>query len=219
MVKTTMPLPSATSNTRIRVIVADDHVTVREGLSSIIGRQSDMELVGEAANGREAVQLWEALQPHVGLFDLRMPELDGVAAIQEIRQRDPVARIIVLTTFDTDNDIVRAISAGALGYLLKDSAREALLEAIRRVHHGETFIPPALVAKLAAGMSGESLTGRELDVLALMASGKSNKDIGLKLYISDNTVRSHVRAIFSKLNVLSRTAAVAVATRRGLIRS
>lgn len=211
--------PPQTCTTRIRVLVADDHVTVREGLSAMIGRQADMALVGEVANGREAVERWEALQPQVALLDLRMPEMDGVAATRAIRQRDPTARIIVLTTFDTDNDIASAISAGARGYLLKDATRDELLDAIRRVHRGETVIPPALVAKLAAGMRSESLTVRELDVLALLASGKSNKDIGLKLHISDNTVRSHVRAIFAKLNALSRTEAVAVATRRGLIRA
>lgn len=204
--------------TRVRVLVADDHVTVREGLSAIIGRQADMEIVGEAANGREAVELWQSLHPDVTLLDVRMPEQDGVASITEIRQREPSARIIVLTTFDTDNDIARAIGAGAKGYLLKDAKREELLDAIRRVHQGETVIPPSLVAKLAAGMSSEPLTVRELDVLQLLALGKSNKEIGLKLYISDTTVRSHIRGIFAKLNVLSRTEAVAVATRRGLIK-
>lgn len=204
--------------TRVRVLVADDHVTVREGLSAIIGRQADMEIVGEAANGREAVELWQSLHPDVTLLDVRMPEQDGVASITEIRQREPSARIIVLTTFDTDNDIARAIGAGAKGYLLKDAKREELLDAIRRVHQGETVIPPSLVAKLAAGMSSEPLTVRELDVLQLLALGKSNKEIGLNLYISDTTVRSHIRGIFAKLNVLSRTEAVAVATRRGLIK-
>jgi two-component system NarL family response regulator len=146
-----------------------------------------------------------------------MPVLDGVGAIEEIRRQDALARVIVLTTFDTDADISRAIKAGAKGYMLKDAQREELLECIRKVHAGETSIPPALVAKLAAGMSNEALTGRELEVLSLLSRGKSNKEIGVNLYISETTVKSHLRSIFSKLNVLSRTEAIAAASRRGLI--
>lgn len=202
---------------RIRVLIADDHVMVREGLAAIIGRQPDMMVAGEAAHGREAVDLWRAHHPDVALLDLRMPVLDGVGAIEEIRQQDALARVIVLTTFDTDTDISRAIKAGAKGYLLKDAQREDLLECIRRVHAGETSIAPALVAKLAAGMSNEALTGRELEVLTLLSCGRSNKDIAVNLYISETTVKSHLRSIFSKLNVLSRTEAIAAASRRGLV--
>lgn len=202
---------------KIRVLIADDHVTVREGLAAIIGRQLDMMVVGEAANGRDAVNLWREHSPHVMLLDLRMPLLDGVGAISDIRQQQPSARIIVLTTFDTDNDISRAISAGAKGYLLKDSQREEILECIRKVHAGETCIPASLVAKLAASMRSESLTGRELEVLTLLAHGKSNKEMGTKLYISETTVKAHLRSIFTKLNVLSRTEAITVANQRGLI--
>jgi len=202
---------------KIRVLVADDHVTVREGLAAIIGRQPDMTVVGEAAHGRDAVEVWRKHHPDVALLDLRMPVLDGVGAIEEIRQQDASARVIVLTTFDTDADISRAIKAGAKGYLLKDAQREDLLECIRKVHAGETSIPPALVAKLAAGMSNETLTGRELEVLSLLSRGKSNKEIGVNLYISETTVKSHLRSIFSKLNVLSRTEAIAAASRRGLV--
>lgn len=203
---------------KIRVLIADDHVTVREGLAAMIGRQADMEVVGEAATGRRAVELWFSLRPDIVLLDLRMPELDGVGAIAEIRQRDAAARIIILTTFDTDSDISNAIRAGARGYLLKDSQREDLLDSIRRVHAGETSISPSLVAKLAAGISSETLTGRELDVLTLLARGKSNKEIGAHLYISETTVKSHLRSIFTKLNVLSRTEAITVACRRGLVK-
>jgi len=202
---------------KIRVLIADDHVTVREGLAAMIGRQPDMMVVGEAANGREAVDLWRKHRPDVALLDLRMPLLDGVGAIDEIRRRDASARVVVLTTFDTDNEISRAIKAGAKGYLLKDAQREELLECIRKVHAGETCIPPALVAKLAASMSSEALTGRELDVLTLLARGKSNKEIGVNLYISETTVKSHLRSIFTKLNVLSRTEAITSASRRGLV--
>ena len=201
----------------IRVLIADDHVTVREGLAAIIGRQADMEVAGEAASGQAAVDLWRERRPDVTLMDLRMPVMDGAVAIGEIRRIEPSARIIVLTTFDTDNDITRAIRAGAKGYLLKDAERDDLLGCIRRVHAGETCIPAALVAKLAAGMSTESLTARELDVLKLLAAGKSNKEIALKLSITETTVKSHLRSIFTKLGVLSRTEAVTVATRRGLV--
>jgi DNA-binding NarL/FixJ family response regulator len=201
----------------IRVLVADDHVTVREGLVAMIGRQRDMEVVAQATQGREAVELWREHRPDVTLLDVRMPVLDGIGAIGEIRLIDVDARILVLTTFDTDNEISLVIKAGAKGYLLKDAPREELLDGIRRVHAGEICIPPALVAKLAAGMSSQDLTRRELDVLSLLASGKSNKDIGALLYISETTVKSHLRAIFTKLQVLSRTEAITVASRRGLI--
>ena len=203
---------------KIQVLVADDHVTVREGLAAIIGRQPDMQVIGEAANGREAVDLWLQHRPDVTLLDLRMPLLDGVGAMDAIRQQDASARIVVLTTFDTDNEIARAIKSGAKGYLLRDAQREELLECVRKVHGGETCIAPALVAKLAAGISSEALTGRELDVLTLLARGKSNKEIGVNLYISETTVKSHLRSIFAKLNVLSRTEAITVASRRGLVR-
>ena len=143
-----------------------------------------MTVVGEAGNGREAVELWKEHQPDVTLLDLRMPELDGVGAIKEIRSSDENARIIVLTTFDGDEDIYRAIQAGAKGYLLKDVPREALMDCIRRVHAGETSVPVHLAAKLAERVSGETLSEREIDVLKLMAQGKSNKEIGSALFTS-----------------------------------
>jgi len=153
----------------------------------------------------------------VTLLDLRMPVLDGVGAIENIRARDPAARIVVLTTFDTDNDISRAVTAGARGYLLKDAPREELLEAIRHVDKGEMHLSPALVAKLASGLGDEALTAREHGVLALLALGRSNKDIGLALDIGETTVKSHLRSIFAKLRVVSRTEAISVASRRGLL--
>jgi DNA-binding NarL/FixJ family response regulator len=206
------------STERIRVLIADDHVTVREGLAAIIGRQQDMMVVAEAASGREAVDLWREHRPDVALFDLRMPELDGVGAINEVRRHNVEARIIVLTTFDTDNDISCAIKAGAKAYLLKDAQREDLLECIRKVHSGQTCIPPPVLAKLMAGLGDEALTGRELEVLTLLASGNSNKEIGAHLHIGETTVKAHLRSIFNKLNVLSRTEAISVASRRGLVR-
>jgi DNA-binding NarL/FixJ family response regulator len=207
------------SKARIRVLIADDHGVVREGLVSMIQRnKADMTVVGEASSGCEAVELWKEHRPDVTLLDLRMPELDGVDAIKEIRATDEKARIIVLTTFDGDEDIYRAIQAGAKGYLLKDVPREALMDSIRRVHAGETSVPGYLVAKLADRVSGETLSRREIEVLKLMAQGKSNKEIGSALFISEGTVKSHGKAIFAKMNVVSRSEAVAEATRRGLIR-
>lgn len=202
---------------KIRVLIADDHVTVTAGLASIIGMQPDMMVVAESTNGREAVDRWRHHRPDVALIDLRMPVLDGVGAIAEIHEEDPGARVVVLTTYDTDNEIYRAIKAGAKGYVLKDARREELLDCIRRVSRGETSIPQSLIEKLASGVSSDSLTGRELDVLTLLARGKSNKEIGSNLYISETTVKAHLRSIFCKLNVLSRTEAVATASRRGLV--
>jgi DNA-binding NarL/FixJ family response regulator len=203
----------------IRVLIADDHGVVREGLVSMIQRnRADMSVVGEASNGREAVELWKQHRPDVTLLDLRMPELDGVQVIKEIRATDKNARIIVLTTFDGDEDIYRAIQAGAKGYLLKDVTREALMDSIRRVHVGETSVPLNLVTKLADRISGETLSEREMEVLRLMAKGKSNKEIASALFISEGTVKSHGKSIFAKMNVNSRTEAVSEATRRGFLR-
>lgn len=204
---------------RIRVLIADDHGVVREGLVSMIKRnRADMTVAGEASNGREAVELWKRERPDVTLLDLRMPELDGVEVIKEIRAADKKARIIVLTTFDGDEDIYRAIQAGAKGYLLKDVPREALMNSIRRVHAGETSVPLHLVAKLADRVSGETLSEREIEVLKLMAQGKSNKEIAIALFITEGTVKSHGKSIFAKMNVSSRAEAVAEATRRGFLR-
>jgi DNA-binding NarL/FixJ family response regulator len=202
---------------RIRILIADDHSVVREGLVSLVKRKSDMVVVAEASNGREAVELWKEHGPDVTLLDLRMPELDGVGAIKEIRELDENAHIVVLTTYDGDEDIYRAIKSGAKAYLLKDTARDALVETVRRVHAGETYLPPQLAAKLAERVSGEALSPREIDVLQRMAVGKSNKEIGAELFISEGTVKTHIKSIFSKLDVVSRTEAVATATRRGLI--
>ena len=203
---------------KVRVLIADDHSVVREGLVAMIRRKADMMVVAEASNGREAIKLWKEHRPDVMLLDLRMPEVDGVTVIKEVRAISDKARIVVVTTFDGDEDIYRAIQAGAKGYLLKDAPREALLDSIRRVHSGETCVPVHLAAKLADRISGEALSAREIEVLELMAKGKSNKEIGAALFISEGTVKSHGKGIFAKMNVLSRTEAVANATRRGLIR-
>ena len=202
---------------RIRVLIADDHTTVLAGLASMIGLQPDMVVVAQATNGSDAVELWRKHSPDVTMLDLRMPKLDGVGVLTEIRRQDASARVIVLTTYDTDIEIYRAVKAGAKGYLLKDARGEELLDCIRKVQRGETCIPPALVTKLATGMSSETLTDRELEVLTLLARGKSNKEIGATLFISEFTVKGHLRSIFNKLDVLSRTEAVAAASRRGLV--
>src|SRR5882762_3522191 len=202
---------------KIRVLIADDHTTFLAGLTSILDMERDMIVIAQAADGRQAADLWRKHRPSVMLLDLRMPVMDGVAVIDEIRREDASTRIVILTTYDSDNDIYRAIKAGAKGYLLKDARREELLDCIRKVNRGETCIPQALVEKLAAGMSSKTLTGRELGVLTLLARGKSNKEIGANLFISETTVKGHLRNIFTKLNVLSRTEAVTVASRRGLV--
>jgi two-component system NarL family response regulator len=208
----------AETRPRIRLLIADDHALILEGLAAAIARQSDMTVVATAADGREAVSLWKEHRPDVSLLDLRMPALGGVGATREIRDRDVAARVIVHTTFDTDEDVYQAVRAGAKAYLLKDAPLEELLTCIRNVHGGSTCIPPALAAKLASRMSGEAMTAREIDVLKLLARGRSNKEIGSDLFVSETTVKSHVRNIFTKLNVLSRTEAIAAASRRGLIR-
>ena len=209
--------PSSAKKKRIRILIADDHTVVREGLVSLVKRKSDMVIVAEAKNGREAVDLWKEHRPDVALLDLRMPELDGVSAIKEIRELDGNAHIVVLTTYDGDEDIYRAIKAGAKAYLLKDTARDALVDCVRKVHAGETYLPAPLAAKLAERVSGDALSRREIEVLQRMGAGKSNKEIGAELFISEGTVKTHVKSIFTKLDVVSRTEALATATRRGLI--
>lgn len=206
------------SAARIRVLIADDHVTVLEGLTVIINRNEDMKVVAEAGDGREAVALWQQHRPDVTLLDIRMPGLDGVAVTEEIRRQDSDARIVVLTTCDTDNEIYRAIKAGARAYLLKDGPRDELVDTIRRVHRGETCLAPSLVEKLAASVSNDPLTRREQEVLELLARGHSNKEIASTLSISEPTVKTHLRSLFGKLDVLSRTEAIAVASRKGLVR-
>jgi two-component system NarL family response regulator len=213
------PAPSSTAGSPIpiRVLLAEDHVIVRDGLTAIINQQDDMTVVAEAGDGKEAVELWKQHRPDIVMMDLRMPGLSGANAIYELHEADADVRIIVLTTFDGDEDIYRAMRAGAKAYLLKDVSREVLFHCIREVHAGKFFIPPEVAAKLASRQSVEELTPRELQVLQLLAEGKPNKIIAFAMSITEVTVKTHVRAIFNKLNVLSRTEAIAVATRSGLI--
>jgi len=202
----------------IRVLLADDHPVVREGLAAMINRRPDMTVVAEASNGREAVQLFRVHQPDVTLVDLRMPEMDGLEVIGNLRQQFPAARTVVLTTFDDDEDIYRALRAGAKGYLLKDAPREQLLECIRTVHQGDSYLPSGVASRLAERVSGAELTGRELEVLRLLALGRSNKEIGSELHITESTVKVHVKNILHKLKVNGRTEAATSAVRRGLVR-
>ena len=209
--------PKAAKCEQIRLLVADDHVLILEGLAAAIGRQEDMRVVARARNGREAVDLWKVHRPDVTLLDLRMPKLNGVDVIRAIRDEEAAARVIVHTTYDTDEEVYQAIRAGARAYFLKDAPLEELLDCIRKVHAGGTCIPPRLSAKLAARVSGDDLTSREIDVLKLLAKGRSNKEIGSNLLISETTVKSHVRSMFTKLRVMSRTEAIAAANQRGLL--
>jgi two-component system NarL family response regulator len=218
----TKPAPASNLRTivcakQIEVLIADDHSTFLAGLTSIINLEDDMIVIAQATDGGQAVDLWRKHRPSVTLLDLRMPVLDGVGVIDEIRREDNSARIVVLTTYDSDNDIYRAIKAGTNGYLLKDARREELLDCIRKVDRGETCIPHGLMEKLVTGIRSEPLTDREAEVLKLLANGKSNKEIGSRLSISKFTVKGHLHNIFTKLNVLSRTEAVTAATRRGLV--
>ena len=208
---------NSSNSSHITVLLADDHGIVLEGLASLIGRQSDMQVVGQAVDGEEAVSLWLRYRPSITLVDLRMPVLDGVSVIETLLQHDSDARIVVLTTFDSDSDLSRAIKAGAKGYLLKDTTREELLACIRRVHSGETWIQPSLVPKLVEGMKTQALSNREVEVITLLAKGNSNKQIARGLSISETTVKAHLHNIFAKLNVLSRTEALAVANQRGIV--
>ena len=201
----------------LRVIIADDHPIVREGLHAVVSDQPDMIVVGQAATGAEAVDLALSLRPDVVLLDLRMPEQNGVDAIAAIRAGWPEARVLVLTTYDGDEDIYRALQAGAQAYLLKDTPRAELLEAIRAVARGQKRIPPEVAARLVQRIGGPALTEREVDVLRLMAKGGSNKDIGAALHISEGTVKFHVNNILGKLGVDDRTQAVTIALQRGII--
>jgi len=201
----------------VRVLIADDHPIVREGLCSLVSRQADMKVVAEAATGREAVDLCVRHKPDVALIDLRMPEVSGVEAIGILRDRVPNVRAIVLTTFNGNEDIYRSLRAGAKAYLLKDAPRDELLNCIRSVDEGKTWISPLAAANLAARLNEEALTPRELQVLRLVAAGKSNKEVAAALFVTEGTVKVHVNRILKKLNVSGRTEAIAQAVKRGIV--
>jgi DNA-binding NarL/FixJ family response regulator len=205
----------------IRLVMADDHPVVRDGLRGMLESQPDFKIVGEAANGEQALHLANDLEVDLILMDLRMPVIDGVNATRQVKDKHPTIQVLVLTTYESDADILPAIEAGATGYLLKDSSREELFRAIRAAAHGEPVFAPSVAKRLIGRMRSpaeEKLTSRELELLGLVAKGASNSDIAGALHISQATVKSHLIHIFSKLGVSDRTAAVTVALQRGLIR-
>ena len=202
----------------IRILIADDHPVVREGLAALINRRPDMVVVAEVANGRELVAGFLHHRPDVALVDLRMPEMDGADAIAAVRRQAPAARVIVLTTYDDDEDIQRSLRAGAKAYLLKDAPRDELLACIKAVHEGRTLIPAAIATKLAESIGAPSLTSREIEVLELVAGGKSNREIAALLFITEGTVKSHLSTVLGKLDASDRTQAVTIALKRGLLR-
>jgi DNA-binding NarL/FixJ family response regulator len=207
--------------TKIHLVIADDHLVVRDGLRGMLESQPDFEVVGEASNGEEAVHLTSSLKPEVVLMDLRMPVMDGVTAIRQIKDNQPGVQVLVLTTYDSDADILPAIEAGATGYLLKDTSREDLYSAIRATAGGDSVLAPGVAARLIGRMRApaeEQLSSRELEVLQLVAEGNSNSEIASRLHISQATVKSHLVHIFGKLGVSDRTAAVTVALKRGILR-
>jgi DNA-binding NarL/FixJ family response regulator len=202
---------------RIRVLIVDDHAVVREGIAALLGRQADMEAVGEASDGGEAVALFRELAPDITLMDIQMSQMGGVEAIEQIRRLSPEARILVLTTYPGDAQVARAMRAGAAGYLLKNCIRKELLDAIRLVHAGRRAMSPDIALELAAHAFDEPLTDRELTILRLVAEGQPNKQIASQLKLSTDTIKAHLKNAFAKLRVNDRTEAVTVAMRRGFI--
>jgi two-component system NarL family response regulator len=201
-----------------RVLLVDDHALLRTGVANIINQEPDLRVIAEAGNGVEAIAAFERHHPDVTLLDLRMPVMEGVEVVRRIRERDPRARVIILTTYDTDNEISHALKAGAKAYVLKDISADDLVNCIRDVLAGKTYIHPAAAAKLAEGVTRVQLTPREMATLRLLADGKANKEIASALEISERTVKTHLAHLFEKLGVTSRTEAIKVATRRGLVR-
>lgn len=208
----------STPEHKIRVILADDHPVVRDGLAAIVNQQPDMEVVAEAGDGEQAIALYEQHNPDVMVLDLRMPKFDGVTVVQHVMEKHAKARLLIMTTYDGDEDIFRSLSQGAKGYILKDAPRQEILSAIRAVAVDRPYTSSTIAAKALQRMSKPSLTQRELSVLQQIAEGRSNKDIARRLSITEGTAKTHVKSILEKLDAISRTEAVAVAHKRGLIR-
>src|SRR6202171_2588692 len=201
----------------IRILTVDDHAILRQGIAALVNGESDMNLVAEASDGREAIEKFRSLRPDITLMDLQMPALNGIEAIIGIRSEFPHARVIVLTTYAGDVQVLRALKAGARGYILKAHVRRELLDTIRAVHAGQKRIPPEVATDLAEHAADEDLTSREIDVLRLIAAGNANKEIGGQLFITEETVKSHVTNILSKLGANDRTHAVTIGLKRGII--
>ena len=206
-----------TAEERIRVFSVDDHPLLREGIAAVINNQPDMVMVAQAANAQEAIEQYRHHQPHVTLMDLRLPDISGIETLIAIRSEFPDARIIMLTTFEGDVEIKRALEAGARGYMLKSMPPKDLVEVVRQVHAGKKRIPAQLAAQLAEHMSDEVLTEREVEVLGQIAGGNRNRDIAERLFISEETVKVHIKHIMEKLGASDRTQAVAIGVRRGII--
>jgi two-component system NarL family response regulator len=203
---------------RIRILVADDHSLVRDGIVSLVSTEKDMQVVAQAADGVEAVELARKHKPDIVLLDLRMPRMDGLNVLAQFQALRLRTRVIVLTTFESEQDVNVSLKAGARGYLLKDTSRALLLDTLRRVHRGETSMPPSISQKLVESMNHPQLSPRELEILQLVAEGKSNKELGDSLGIAEGTVKSHVKNMLGKLKVPGRTAMVRESVKRGLIR-
>jgi len=210
-------MPTA-DQARIRILVADDHPVVRDGIIANVKPQGDMTVVAQAGDGAEALALMKMTLPDVVLLDLRMPFMDGLDVLTQVNKSKLPCKVIVMTTFDTEEDIQRAMKAAARGYLLKDSTQEEILDAIRQVRLGETYLPARIVQKVVEGMRKTELSPREVEVLQWVAAGKSNKEIGAQLFIAEGTVKTHMKNILEKLAVVGRTAAIREAVNRGLVR-